>query len=244
MAHCTAFIGLISIIGLTMSESSYSSSVWSETNYSESESSQTIIECCICLDSTSSFLNESEFIKAFGFYCRHSSNNVCIDCWNRLLYRHGNKTKCPLCRACKLSETGPNLPYGLADDDDENIGSQPGYDSQQNRSMLSRIRQRIDLKNGLIGQYLRNTFESMKCMFCNWDLPKTRANAFECAMCCPAFTVIAVTCSAIRCAETTLVLTISCCCCFDCWHCCFPQWKCRSKCKDWLIDSISDDEYE
>ena len=195
-----------------------------------------VIECCVCLDSTSSFLNESQFIKAFGFYCLHSSNNVCIDCWNRLLYRHGNRTKCPLCRACKLSENGPNLPYGLEELEERAPRvqfMQPGYAANENETIWQTICRRMDITNGCIAFYVRESLDLFMILNFHWCFCDNHViSDVNACIVFPVLAAASITFTIGLCATTSTNLIASCCCFCDCCHLCFPEWELRRYCLD------------
>ena len=192
-------------------------------------------ECCVCLEETWSSLNESEFQRIFGFCCVHSSNNVCLDCWTNLLYRHGNRTKCPLCRACKPSETGPNLPYGLEEDDDigarpRNAVIQPGYVARNDEDVCQRILRPFDIDNGIVALFVRQSFNLLHFVTASWLECIFESDVFTYILCCPLFV------TSTMCLSTGVYVTdcacLSCtlCCCMDCCHVCFPELHWREYC--------------
>ena len=153
-----------------------------------------------------------------------------------VLYQHGNDTKCPLCRACKSTTSGPNLPYGLVLDENarlpaRHVAIQPGYPSEG--SLFQKIRQRVDWKRGFVGHCLMGNYDLIKCLFCSWTVPDKTVDKIECLLYVPFVMVIAVSCTVFVCIDTTLFLTASCCFLCDCCHICYPQYGFRRKCLVW-----------
>ena len=191
-------------------------------------------ECCICLKSEFETLNETEFKGFFGFYCQHSSINICTDCWFGMLHRYGINTKCPLCRACKPAHTNQKIsPY---------IVIQPGYHDQNNHTQAvlpawKRTKQRCDISNGCLALWLRGTYNVFCCLYCTCICcDDGDCDMLYIILCSPLVIAGSVCCSASFCVTTMTSMTLSICCCADCCHVCFPKSGCRPLCIRTCID--------
>ena len=236
LPHCLSMVSTLAIIVMTMASTmaiSQNDTAMPLCQFDDmdhilnmSEDTNPRIECCICLNQSCTALNESEFQRIFGFNCSHSSRNVCIDCWTHLLYRHGNKTKCPLCRACKTTKTSSNLPYAFE--------SQLGY---VQRSVWQRILLRMDIRSGCIGLLVYESCDLLGCIItlsfkCMWN-----GEATACLFCCPICVAGSVYMAVGLCATNTICLSGSLCCCMDCCHVCLPEMRWREFCFDKLRKS-------
>ena len=159
-----------------------------------------------------------EIVHCVNFVKAENICNFCKECWKEWISQ--NKTGlvlCPVC--CETSETialQTNFPFP----------SQPRYTESEKQTCFDRMQNRIDFRNGCLGNFVCFYWSFLSWMWCS-RIQAGFHGICDYAECCLRG-VVGVPLTAVVFGFAIDGLCVSACCCCDCCYVCFPEHNWRA----------------